>query len=87
MYHTASLAHDDVIDVADVRRGKISLNRKFGQKSSIFAGNYTVAIANKILRQMEDDEVHFNICSSLSKKVPYECNLAFFCISNNELLF
>ena len=67
MYHTASLAHDDVIDVADVRRGKISLNRKFGQKSSILAGNYTVAIANKILGQMEDDEVHIKKILTLPK--------------------
>ena len=69
MYHTASLAHDDVIDHADLRRGKTSLNRRFGQKNSIFAGNYTVAVANKLLGQLKNDEVNRNedfFCTVLS---------------------
>ena len=32
MIHTASLVHDDVIDVADSRRGKPSVNVLWGQK-------------------------------------------------------
>lgn len=32
MIHTASLAHDDVIDGAAVRRGKPSVNAKWGEK-------------------------------------------------------
>ena len=61
MYHTASLAHDDVIDRADMRRGKTSLNRLWGQKRSVLAGNYTVAIANKMLGRLQNDEVR-HIC-------------------------
>jgi len=57
MYHTASLAHDDVLDRADLRRGKASLNRLCGQKKSIWAGNYTMAIANKIVGQTGNTEV------------------------------
>ena len=30
MIHTSSLLHDDVIDNAEIRRGKISVNRKVG---------------------------------------------------------
>ena len=28
MIHTSSLLHDDVIDNAEIRRGKVSVNRK-----------------------------------------------------------
>ena len=32
MIHTASLVHDDVIDAADSRRGRPSVNVLWGQK-------------------------------------------------------
>jgi geranylgeranyl pyrophosphate synthase len=57
MYHTASLVHDDVIDRADMRRGKDSLNKRWGQRNAIWAGNFVVAISNKILGQMNDPTV------------------------------
>jgi hypothetical protein len=37
--------------------GKTSLNRLCGQKKSVLAGNYTVAIANKILAGVQNEEV------------------------------
>lgn len=35
MIHTASLVHDDVIDAADSRRGRPSVNILWGQKKVI----------------------------------------------------
>lgn len=32
MIHTASLIHDDIIDGADTRRGKPSVNKLWGEK-------------------------------------------------------
>jgi len=32
MIHTSSLMHDDVIDAADTRRGKPSINQIWGQR-------------------------------------------------------
>jgi octaprenyl-diphosphate synthase len=40
LIHTASLIHDDVIDHADLRRGRPSLLRAFGLPSAIVAGDY-----------------------------------------------
>ena len=57
MYHTASLVHDDVIDRADLRRGKPSLNKLWGQRRAVLAGDYTVAVSNLILGQMADPVV------------------------------
>jgi len=39
MIHAASLLHDDVIDDADTRRGKVSLNASRGNKTAIMLGD------------------------------------------------
>ncbi|HIM94056.1 MAG TPA: polyprenyl synthetase family protein [Campylobacterales bacterium] len=39
MIHAASLLHDDVIDDANTRRGKISINASEGNKSAIMMGD------------------------------------------------
>ncbi len=39
MIHAASLLHDDVIDEANTRRGKISINASHGNKSAIMMGD------------------------------------------------
>ncbi|WP_105956699.1 polyprenyl synthetase family protein [Apilactobacillus quenuiae] len=40
LIHLASLVHDDVIDKSDLRRGVTSLNYKFGERTSIYLGDY-----------------------------------------------
>jgi octaprenyl-diphosphate synthase len=40
LIHTASLIHDDVIDHADLRRGRPSVLRAFGLPTAIVAGDY-----------------------------------------------
>ena len=39
MIHAASLLHDDVIDNANIRRGKSSINAVYGNKSAIMIGD------------------------------------------------
>lgn len=39
LIQSASLLHDDVIDSSDLRRGKPSLNAKFGNKNAIMLGD------------------------------------------------
>ena len=43
MVHAASLAHDDVIDQAETRRGVKSINREASNKKAILAGDYLLA--------------------------------------------
>jgi len=40
MIHTATLIHDDVIDGADLRRGKPSTNSRWGNHTSVLAGDW-----------------------------------------------
>lgn len=38
--HLATLVHDDVIDDAETRRGKPSVQQRFGKKSAVICGDY-----------------------------------------------
>lgn len=55
--HTASLLHDDVIDRADMRRGKDAANRVWGNSASVLVGDYLYAKAFKMLADDEDPAV------------------------------
>eukprot|EP00968_Pinguiococcus_pyrenoidosus_P024419 scaffold4645_cov95-Pinguiococcus_pyrenoidosus.AAC.1 len=56
MIHTASLFHDDVIDKADTRRGAPSVNRVFGNKMAILAGDFLLARASISLARLRNLE-------------------------------
>lgn len=43
MIHTASLVHDDVVDNAQVRHGKPSVNSRWNSRVSILTGDYILA--------------------------------------------
>jgi octaprenyl-diphosphate synthase len=40
MLHTATLVHDDIIDNADIRRNKASVNVHFGNQSAVLMGDW-----------------------------------------------
>lgn len=40
MLHTATLVHDDIIDNANVRRNRASLNAKFGNQAAVLMGDW-----------------------------------------------
>ena len=40
MVHTATLVHDDIIDVADIRRGRPSANTEWGNSKCVLAGDW-----------------------------------------------
>ncbi len=47
--HMASLIHDDVIDNSDIRRGRLSIQKKFGPKMAVYMGDYMIFKAFKNL--------------------------------------
>ena len=57
MIHTASLLHDDVIDLADTRRGVKSVNSVFGNKLAILGGDYLLARASVALARLRNVRV------------------------------
>ena len=57
MIHTASLLHDDVIDVSDKRRGMGSVNSIFGNQLAVLAGDFLLARASVSLARLRDCDV------------------------------
>lgn len=54
LIHNSSLLHDDVIDDAELRRGKTPVAKKISPKISILAGDYLISLAmSKILETNE----------------------------------
>lgn len=43
LLHMASLIHDDLIDDAELRRGKETAHKKFGRKEAVFIGDYLLS--------------------------------------------
>jgi len=62
--HIATLLHDDVIDTADMRRGRSSANVRWGNSASVLVGDYLFAKAFSILSQRSDPRVMQTISSS-----------------------
>lgn len=57
MIHTASLIHDDVIDVSDMRRGARTVHKIFGNKVAVLAGDFLLARASVLLARLGDPKV------------------------------
>lgn len=53
LLHLAALAHDDVVDSADVRRGETSLNRLWDNHTAVLGGDYLVARSLDILTKYD----------------------------------
>lgn len=49
--HTATLLHDDVIDHAQTRRGKVSANNVWGNAASVLVGDYLYSKAFKLMAE------------------------------------
>lgn len=70
MFHMATLVHDDVIDEAMLRRGKETVQSKYGKNYAVYIGDYLFCLCFKILatttsieRGIEmDTKVMTNIC-------------------------
>lgn len=54
MFHVASLLHDDVLDDADLRRGKESAHIKFGIRPCLLAGDALLATGNKLMAEFQN---------------------------------
>lgn len=53
--HLATLVHDDVIDDADLRRGKESLQKKYGVRTAVICGDYLLSVAFRLMASVSDE--------------------------------
>jgi octaprenyl-diphosphate synthase len=52
--HTATLLHDDVIDEAQTRRGKVSANNVWGNAASVLVGDFLYSKAFKLMADQDN---------------------------------
>lgn len=57
MIHSASLVHDDIVDNADIRRNKTSVNILWDHKQVTMAGNFILTIAFMMVARLKNDNV------------------------------
>ncbi|MFH1079968.1 MAG: polyprenyl synthetase family protein [Pseudomonadota bacterium] len=55
--HTATLLHDDVIDKAETRRGKVSANNLWGNAASVLVGDFLYSKAFKLMADEDNPAV------------------------------
>ena len=70
LLHNASLIHDDVVDEADERRGRASINNLWDNKVAVLMGDYFLAkclIISNEARSLEINEVLAKLAASLSE--------------------
>lgn len=68
MLHTATLVHDDIIDNADVRRSRQSVNAKFGNQTAVLMGDWLYMSAFETSLAERSLEI-LDILTSLTRKM------------------
>lgn len=65
LLHTATLLHDDIVDLAEIRRGRPTANAIWGNRRAVLAGDFFYARASSII--VEDG--HLEIVESYAKTI------------------
>lgn len=68
MLHTATLVHDDIIDNADVRRGRSSVNARFGNQTAVLMGDWLYMSAFETTVKERSLEI-IDILTQLTRKM------------------
>lgn len=58
LIHTASLVHDDVIDDAELRRGKLTIKAKWDNRIAMYTGDYIFARALELMTNIKNPVAH-----------------------------
>ena len=55
--HTATLLHDDVVDISSLRRGRPTANAEFGNAPSVLVGDFLYTRAFQLMVQLADVDI------------------------------
>ena len=56
LLHLATLVHDDIMDEAALRRGVLTLQKKYGKRTAVICGDYLLAAAIKELTAAQEND-------------------------------
>jgi octaprenyl-diphosphate synthase len=62
--HTATLLHDDVVDISSLRRGRATANAEFGNAPSVLVGDFLYTRAFQLLVQLADMDILRNMADA-----------------------
>jgi geranylgeranyl pyrophosphate synthase len=73
LVHTATLLHDDILDDASTRRGRITAHLKYGAHTAILSGDALLAKAISDMAELGDPEVLKRLAQTVRELVEGEC--------------
>lgn len=72
LIHMATLVHDDVVDDAELRRGKPTIKHLYGNRVAMYTGDYILARALEVITTVNIPKVHHSLSKTLVKVVEGE---------------
>jgi heptaprenyl diphosphate synthase len=74
--HLATLVHDDIIDNADLRRGEVTLQKKFGKRTAVICGDYLLSVSLRLAASVSnlDEYLKLNLPDYVGKVCLGELN-------------
>ena len=59
--HLATLVHDDIIDNAELRRGDVTLQKKFGKRTAVICGDYLLSVALRMATSIKNKKEYLDL--------------------------
>lgn len=59
--HLATLVHDDIIDNAELRRGDVTLQKKYGKRTAVICGDYLLSVALRIAASIQNKKDYLDM--------------------------
>lgn len=72
LIHMATLVHDDVVDDAELRRGKPTIKHLYGNRVAMYTGDYILARALEVITTVKHPKIHRILSDTLVKVVEGE---------------
>lgn len=69
MFHMATLVHDDIIDEAEFRRGKETVQSKYGKNYAVYIGDYLFCLCFRILATTSSIERGIDVDTKVMSKI------------------
>lgn len=61
LLHLATLVHDDIIDNAELRRGEVTLQKKYGKRTAVICGDYLLSVALRMAASIENKKDYLDL--------------------------
>ncbi|PZP43278.1 MAG: polyprenyl synthetase [Pseudopedobacter saltans] len=58
LFHNFTLIHDDIMDRSDLRRGKVTVHKKYGEETAVLSGDVMLIIAYTYLNKIDSSLLH-----------------------------